>query len=59
MYCFDCDSFPCTSLNHLDKRYRTNYAMSMIENLETMSKFGIRHFIKTKRKDGPASSAAR
>lgn len=45
-YCFSCGSFPCARLNHLDKRYRTKYGMSMIDNLENIRKFGIRHFIR-------------
>jgi hypothetical protein len=32
-------------LLHLDKRYRTRYKMSMIENLETIRDFGIRRFL--------------
>ncbi len=44
-YCFTCDSFPCDRLKHLDERYRTKYRMSMIENLENISKRGIRHFV--------------
>ena len=45
-YCCACKSFPCTSLQHLDKRYRTKYGMSMIDNLETIEKLGIRQFIR-------------
>ena len=45
-YCFGCDSYPCATLNHLDKRYRTKYGMSMIDNLENIRKFGIRNFIR-------------
>jgi hypothetical protein len=30
----------------LDKRYRTKYGMSMIENLEFIDKKGIRKFLK-------------
>ena len=48
-YCFSCDSFPCARLNHLDKRYRTKYGMSMIENLEHIRKFGIKHFVQMER----------
>ena len=48
-YCFSCDSFPCSRLNHLDKRYRAKYGMSMIENLENIRKFGIRHFIRSEK----------
>ena len=49
-YCFSCDSFPCDRLNHLDKRYRTKYGMSMIHNLEDIRKLGIRHFIRNEGK---------
>ena len=45
-YCFKCEKVPCDNLKHLDKRYRTKYAMSMIENLENIKKHGIRYFIK-------------
>jgi hypothetical protein len=45
-YCSSCDSFPCAVLNHLDNRYRTKYAMSMIDNLQNIKEFGIRDFIK-------------
>ena len=29
-YCSDCDKYPCKNLNHLDKRYRAKYGMSLI-----------------------------
>lgn len=45
-YCFGCDHFPCKSLIHLDKRYRTKYNMSMIENLEHIKKFGVNKFLR-------------
>jgi hypothetical protein len=45
-YCFECGKFPCKNLEHLDKRYRTRYDMSMIENLENIKKLGIGRFIK-------------
>ena len=45
-FCFECDKVPCDHLSHLDKRYRTKYNMSMIENLENIKKLGIRKFIK-------------
>jgi len=44
-YCFQCENFPCARLKHLDKRYRTKYGMSMIENLENIKKNGIRKFV--------------
>ena len=48
-YCFNCDSFPCARLKHLDKRYRTKYGMSMIDNLEDIRRFGIRRFIRNEK----------
>lgn len=48
-YCFGCDSFPCDRLNHLDRRYRTKYSMSMIDNLVRIRKFGIRPFIENEK----------
>jgi hypothetical protein len=48
-YCFGCDNFPCDRLNHLDRRYRTKYGMSMIDNLQIISEFGIKYFIRTEK----------
>jgi hypothetical protein len=48
-YCFSCDGFPCARLKHLDKRYRTKYGMSMIDNLEAIRRFGIRHFVRNEK----------
>jgi hypothetical protein len=46
-YCSDsCHRYPCARLKQLDKRYRTKYGMSMIENLEMIKDFGIRRFIR-------------
>ena len=45
-YCFACEQFPCARLKHLDKRYRTNYGMSMIDNLHAIEKKGIAAFVK-------------
>ena len=44
-FCFQCNNFPCDTLKHLDKRYRTKYNMSMIENLGNIKKAGIRKFL--------------
>lgn len=41
-----CDDYPCRRLKDLDKRYRTKYHMSMIENLESVEKAGIRAFVR-------------
>lgn len=44
-FCFECDSFPCQRLKSLDKRYRTKYQMSMIENLEAIREHGLQEFL--------------
>jgi hypothetical protein len=46
-YCCDCSSFPCESLTRLDKRYRTKYGMSMIENLKSIRVSGIQDFVRS------------
>ncbi len=43
-FCFVCDSFPCRRIKDLDKRYRTKYSMSMLENLEYIRRNGIDAF---------------
>lgn len=48
-FCFKCSKFPCERIKHLDKRYRTKYNMSMVENLENIKKFGIRKFVKNEK----------
>ena len=44
-YCYQCKDFPCDNLDHLDKRYRANYRMSMIENLTRIKESGIMKFL--------------
>lgn len=45
-YCFECNDFPCKRLKDLDKRYRTKYHMSMIENLIYIRDHGIELFLE-------------
>ena len=45
-FCFECSDFPCRRLQHLDERYRKNYKMSMIENLEEIRRGGIEAFLE-------------
>lgn len=45
-YCYDCVKYPCTRLKNLDKRYRTKYRMSMIENLAYIKDYGLKKFLK-------------
>lgn len=44
-FCFDCKKYPCKRLKQLDKRYRTRYSMSMIENLNGIRDFGLDRFM--------------
>ena len=44
-FCCDCKEFPCKKLMHLDKRYRTKYGLSEIENLQCIRAQGIRKFM--------------
>lgn len=45
-FCYDCSKYPCNRLKQLDKRYRTKYKMSMIENLNRIKDFGLIKFIE-------------
>ncbi|MBF7097014.1 DUF3795 domain-containing protein [Alkalibacter mobilis] len=45
-FCIECKDYPCKKLKALDKRYRTKYHMSMIENLDFIRKSGIEIFLK-------------
>ena len=45
-YCFECDRFPCDNLEPLDKRYKSKYHMSMIENLNYVKDHGIKAFLE-------------
>jgi hypothetical protein len=44
--CYECDKYPCRRLKQLDKRYRTKYHMSMIENLENIKQNGMQAFLQ-------------
>jgi hypothetical protein len=45
-FCYECEKYPCVKLKRLDKRYRTNYGMSMIENLNFIQKKGLEKFLE-------------
>jgi hypothetical protein len=44
-FCYDCDTFPCLRLKQLDKRYRTKYHMSMLQNLARIKEIGISDYL--------------
>ena len=47
--CVTCASYPCARLRRLDKRYRSKYRMSMLENLEELRKIGVEAFVELER----------
>ncbi len=49
-FCFECQHYPCVQLKRLDKRYRTKYHLSMIENLNQIKNEGLSSFIKHQEK---------
>jgi hypothetical protein len=46
-YCYECDTFPCMLVKHLDKRYRTKYGTQPIENLIWIKTEGIERFVES------------
>lgn len=49
-FCYDCEIYPCARLKNLDKRYRKNYGMSMIENLNYIQNHGLTKFLVNEEK---------
>jgi hypothetical protein len=45
-FCYECQKLPCKRLKDLDKRYRTKYGMSMLENLEYIREHGLSAFVE-------------
>jgi hypothetical protein len=54
-FCYDCEKYPCKRLKQLDKRYRTKYKTSFIENLAIIKEKGIDSFLvfESKRRTCP------
>lgn len=46
-FCYECKDFPCKRLKVLDKRYRTKYHLSVVDNLNAIKEHGLDEFIKT------------
>ena len=44
-FCYDCEKYPCQRLKNLDKRYRTKYKTSFIDNLTMIKDKGIDNFL--------------
>jgi len=45
-FCYDCEIFPCKRIMQLDKRYRSKYRTSFIENLLMIKEKGIDSFLE-------------
>ncbi len=45
-FCYECDDFPCRQLATLDRRYRTRYRTSLIENLVFIRGQGVEAFLQ-------------
>ena len=43
--CPACPKFPCARLRQLDKRYRTNYGTSLLDNLRRIKAGGVEAFV--------------
>jgi len=44
-FCYECGNFPCKRMKQLDKRYRTKYGTSFIENLLMIKDKGMDYFL--------------
>ncbi|MCJ7559988.1 DUF3795 domain-containing protein [Candidatus Bathyarchaeota archaeon] len=49
-FCFECEDMPCENLDRLDRRYRTRYNMSMVENLKELKENGMKEFLGNQQK---------
>lgn len=58
-FCYECEDFPCERLGRIDKRYRTFFRMSLIENLESIRKNGMPNFLKTQEEKWRCSECGR
>ena len=45
-FCHECNCYPCRRLRRLDERYRNQYGMSMIENLDFIQANGLGAFVR-------------
>ena len=55
-YCYECPTFPCTHLQHIDKRYRTYFHLSLLENLQCIKTQGVKTFLQKEQKQWKCST---
>jgi hypothetical protein len=44
-FCYECEKFPCHRIKQLDKRYKSKYRTSFIDNLLMIKEKGIKYFL--------------
>jgi hypothetical protein len=49
-FCYECGEFPCEHLKRLDKRYKTHYRLSMVDNLRYINEYGLAKFLEKEKK---------
>jgi ribosomal protein S27AE len=49
-FCYECGIFPCEKMKHIDKRYKSKYRASLIQNLVSIRDIGITSFLKNEGK---------
>ena len=49
-FCSECNEFPCSLINNLEKRYTLNYEVSVISNLKHIKKHGLKNFLNYENK---------
>ncbi len=49
-FCFECREYPCKRIGQMDRRYRLNYGMSVMENLEFIRAKGLEAFLRQQRR---------
>lgn len=45
-YCYQCPDYPCQGLQQIDKRYRSLFRMSLIDNLEYIRDKGVESLLE-------------
>lgn len=49
-FCYECPDFPCKRLQNIDRRYRTTYGTSFIQNLLNIKNHGLAAFLESQTK---------
>ena len=55
LLCSECSKFPCKRIKNLDKRYKTRYGESPIQNLQNIINIGEEAFIRVENEEWKCS----